>query len=124
MRRVACLDVLVTRRDDLYFPADWTVNIEPTTEDLAEIALCAGQTARRCNVIPRVALLSFSNLVALRTLSATRSAVPFNSCRESTPRSNRSLGEWHARHGNDSGHLEELLVFRLADRRNNQPYIL
>ena len=45
----------------MYFLADCTVNIEPTAEDLAEIALCAAETARRFNVEPRVAMLSFSN---------------------------------------------------------------
>jgi malate dehydrogenase (oxaloacetate-decarboxylating)(NADP+) len=52
---------MVTRRGDIYFLADCTVNIEPTAEDLAEIALCAAQTARRFDVTPRVAMLSFSN---------------------------------------------------------------
>jgi len=51
----------VTRRGDLYFLADCTVNIEPSAEDLAEIALCAAEMARRFNATPRVAMLSFSN---------------------------------------------------------------
>ena len=61
VRRVAGLYVLVTKRGDMYFLADCTVNIEPTSEDLAQIAICAAQTARRFNVEPRVAMLSFSN---------------------------------------------------------------
>jgi len=70
LHRVSGLYVLVTRRGDLYFLADCTVNIEPTAEDLAEIALCAAQTAKRFNVTPRVAMLSFSNFGSTRhTLS-------------------------------------------------------
>lgn len=61
LHRVGGLYVLVTRRGDMYFLADCTVNIEPNAEDLAEIAICAAQTARRFNVTPRVAMLSFSN---------------------------------------------------------------
>jgi malate dehydrogenase (oxaloacetate-decarboxylating)(NADP+) len=61
LHRVSGLYVLVTRRGDMYFLADCTVNIEPSAEDLAEIALCAAQTAKRFNVTPRVAMLSFSN---------------------------------------------------------------
>jgi malate dehydrogenase (oxaloacetate-decarboxylating)(NADP+) len=61
LHRVAGLYVLVTRRGDMYFLADCTVNIEPSAEDLAEIAICAAQTAKRFNVEPRVAMLSFSN---------------------------------------------------------------
>jgi len=40
---------------------DTSVNIEPTAEDLAEIALCTAETARRFDVVPRVAMLSFSS---------------------------------------------------------------
>jgi malate dehydrogenase (oxaloacetate-decarboxylating)(NADP+) len=61
LHKVSGLYVLVTRRGDMYFLADCTVNIEPTAEDLAEIALCAAETARRFDVEPRVAMLSFSN---------------------------------------------------------------
>jgi malate dehydrogenase (oxaloacetate-decarboxylating)(NADP+) len=45
----------------MYFLADCTVNVEPSAADLAEIAICAAQTAKRFNVTPRVAMLSFSN---------------------------------------------------------------
>ncbi|HVR42627.1 MAG TPA: NADP-dependent malic enzyme [Thermoanaerobaculia bacterium] len=41
--------------------ADTTVNIEPTAEDLVEIALQTAETARRFGIEPRVAMLSFSN---------------------------------------------------------------
>ena len=61
LHKVSGLYALVTRRGDLFFLADCTVNIEPNAEDLAEIALSAAETARRFNVIPRVAMLSFSN---------------------------------------------------------------
>jgi malate dehydrogenase (oxaloacetate-decarboxylating)(NADP+) len=61
LHKVSGLYALVTKRGDMYFLADCTVNIEPTSEDLAEIALCAAEAARRFNVTPRVAMLSFSN---------------------------------------------------------------
>jgi malate dehydrogenase (oxaloacetate-decarboxylating)(NADP+) len=51
----------VTRKGDLYFLSDVAVNIDPTAEDLAEIALCTAQEARRFSMEPRVAMLSFSN---------------------------------------------------------------
>lgn len=50
----------------VYFFADTTVNIEPTAEVLAEIALCASQTVRRFGIQPRVAMLSFSNFGSAR----------------------------------------------------------
>jgi malate dehydrogenase (oxaloacetate-decarboxylating)(NADP+) len=61
LRRVSGLYVLITAKGDIYFLADATVNIEPTAEDLAEIAASAAEMARRFDVEPRVAMLSFSN---------------------------------------------------------------
>ncbi|MGH7594814.1 MAG: NADP-dependent malic enzyme [bacterium] len=53
-------------KEGVYFIADATVNIEPTAEELAEIAMLAAQTARRFNIEPRVALLSFSNFGSVK----------------------------------------------------------
>jgi malate dehydrogenase (oxaloacetate-decarboxylating)(NADP+) len=47
--------------DKTYFFTDATVNIDPTAEDLAEIACLAADFARKMEVEPRVAFLSFSN---------------------------------------------------------------
>src|SRR5690242_5844491 len=52
--RVAGVYLMITQRG-IYFFADATVNIEPSAEDLAEIAILAAGTARRFNVEPRVA---------------------------------------------------------------------
>ena len=41
--------------------ADTTVNINPDAEMLAEIAIATAETARRFNLEPRVAMVSFSN---------------------------------------------------------------
>jgi malate dehydrogenase (oxaloacetate-decarboxylating)(NADP+) len=47
--------------DRILFLADTTVNIDPTAEELAEIALLTAAFARRFDIEPRVAMLSFSN---------------------------------------------------------------
>ncbi len=47
--------------DRVYLFTDATVNIEPTAEDLAEIATLAADFAVRLELDPRVAFLSFSN---------------------------------------------------------------
>jgi malate dehydrogenase (oxaloacetate-decarboxylating)(NADP+) len=65
-RKVAGLYVLITQKGDLYFLADATVNIDPTPDDLAEIAITAADAARRFDVEPRVAMLSFSNFGSTR----------------------------------------------------------
>jgi malate dehydrogenase (oxaloacetate-decarboxylating)(NADP+) len=66
MRKVAGLYVLITPKGQIYFLADTTVNIEPTAEDLAEIAIETAEIARRFDVEPRVAMLSFSNFGSTR----------------------------------------------------------
>jgi malate dehydrogenase (oxaloacetate-decarboxylating)(NADP+) len=64
--RVAGIYLMITMKGDLYFFADATVNIDPSAEELAEIAIEAAHTARRFNVEPRVAMLSFSNFGSSR----------------------------------------------------------
>jgi len=61
LHKVAGCYPMVTREGELYFLADTSVNVDPTAEDLVEIALCTAQEARRFNVVPRVAMLSFSS---------------------------------------------------------------
>src|SRR5690606_23007368 len=58
--RVAGMYVMAVR-DKVYFFADATVNIDPTAEELADIAILAADTVRRLGIEPRVAMLSFSN---------------------------------------------------------------
>ena len=66
LRRVSGCYLMITRGGKLYLLADPTVNIDPTAEDLVEIALCAAQTARRFDLTPRVAMLSFSSFGSTR----------------------------------------------------------
>ena len=66
LHKVCGVYVMITPRGDIYFLADATVNIEPSAEDLAEIAICAAEVARRFGQEPRVALLSFSNFGSTR----------------------------------------------------------
>ncbi len=57
----ACGIYVLMFESELLFLADTTVNIDPDAEALAEIARLTAQVARRFEVEPRVALLSFSN---------------------------------------------------------------
>jgi malate dehydrogenase (oxaloacetate-decarboxylating)(NADP+) len=58
--RAAGLYVMIVE-DRVYIFTDATVNIDPTAEDLAEIAILAADFARQLELEPRVAMLSFSN---------------------------------------------------------------
>jgi malate dehydrogenase (oxaloacetate-decarboxylating)(NADP+) len=66
VKRVAGLYAMVTKQGELYFLADTTVNINPNAEELADIAMLVAQEARRFDVEPRVAMLSFSNFGSTR----------------------------------------------------------
>ncbi|MGE5795973.1 MAG: phosphate acyltransferase, partial [Ignavibacteria bacterium] len=57
---VSGLYIVVTKKD-VYFFADTTVNINPTAEQLAEIAVSAADTVQTFDIVPKVAMLSFSN---------------------------------------------------------------
>ena len=57
---------MMTLKNRVIFLADATVNIDPSTEDLADIALEAANVARRFDIAPRVAMLSFSNFGSAR----------------------------------------------------------
>ncbi|NOY78116.1 MAG: phosphate acetyltransferase [Calditrichaeota bacterium] len=63
--RVSGLYIIIGE-SGVYFFADTTVNIEPTDEELAEIAICCSEIAKRFDVEPRVAMLSFSNFGSTR----------------------------------------------------------
>src|SRR5262249_18840967 len=52
---------LLMFKNQMLVLADTTVNIDPSAEDLAEIAVLTAETARRFNLEPRVAMISFSN---------------------------------------------------------------
>jgi len=52
---------LLMFKNQMLVLADTTVNIEPSAEQLAEIAAVTAETARRFNLEPRVAMISFSN---------------------------------------------------------------
>jgi len=51
----------MVKKDKVYMFADTTVNINPTAEELAEIAQCSANVARAFNIEPRISMLSFSN---------------------------------------------------------------
>jgi malate dehydrogenase (oxaloacetate-decarboxylating)(NADP+) len=58
--KVAGMFILNTKKGTLFL-ADTTININPTAEELANIAMLTAQTVRRFNVVPRIAMLSYSN---------------------------------------------------------------
>jgi malate dehydrogenase (oxaloacetate-decarboxylating)(NADP+) len=70
---IAGMIVLLTR-EGAYVFADTTVNIDPTAEELADIAALAAETSRMFDIDPRVAMLSFSNFGSVRHPLAAKMA--------------------------------------------------
>ena len=60
VRRAAALHLMAMKDRTLFF-ADTSLNIDPTAEELAQIAIAAADVARGFSFEPRVALLSFGN---------------------------------------------------------------
>jgi malate dehydrogenase (oxaloacetate-decarboxylating)(NADP+) len=58
--------MMVLEREMVFF-ADTTVNIDPDAGTLAETALLAADFVRRLGLVPRVAMLSFSNFGSVRS---------------------------------------------------------
>jgi malate dehydrogenase (oxaloacetate-decarboxylating)(NADP+) len=58
--------------DRIYFLGDTTVNIDPTAEELAGMAVEADALVRDLGLEPRIALLSFSNFGASRSPRAAK----------------------------------------------------
>ena len=52
---------VVIVKNKVFFFADTTVNIDPTAEQLAEIAISTAETVKSFDIVPKIAMLSFSN---------------------------------------------------------------
>jgi malate dehydrogenase (oxaloacetate-decarboxylating)(NADP+) len=76
---------MMTIKKKVFFFADATVNIDPTAEDLAEIAIQAARVAKRFDIAPKVAMLSFSNFGSTRHPAAEKVARAVQLVRQRAP---------------------------------------
>jgi malate dehydrogenase (oxaloacetate-decarboxylating)(NADP+) len=74
VNRVAGLYMLAFPNRDLLFFADATVNINPSEEALADIALLSARFVRELRIKPRIAMVSFSNFGSSRNEEAAKVA--------------------------------------------------
>ena len=61
-------------KNDVRFITDATVNVDPTAEQLADIAIMAAEKVQSFGITPRIAMLSFSNFGSTRHPSAEKMA--------------------------------------------------
>ncbi|MGA2668342.1 MAG: NADP-dependent malic enzyme [Ignavibacteria bacterium] len=60
VNKIAGLYMMIFKKQNIYI-ADATVNIDPTAEELADIALMVAKKVKQFDIVPRIAMLSFSN---------------------------------------------------------------
>lgn len=60
VKKIAGMYLMLTKKGPLFL-ADTTVNFNPTAEELADITLMVAKEVRNFNIIPRIAMLSYSN---------------------------------------------------------------
>jgi malate dehydrogenase (oxaloacetate-decarboxylating)(NADP+) len=60
VKKIAGMYMLLTKRGPLFL-ADTTVNFNPTAEELADITMMVAKEVRSFNLVPRIAMLSYSN---------------------------------------------------------------
>ena len=81
---IAGVYMMVFEKDVLFF-ADTTVNIDPTAEQLAEIAICTADQVKQLEIEPRIAMLSFSNFGSTRHPRSEKVAQATRIVRERRP---------------------------------------
>jgi malate dehydrogenase (oxaloacetate-decarboxylating)(NADP+) len=60
LKVVSGLYIVITK-NNVYFFADTTVNVNPSPNVLAQIAISAADTVKEFDIVPKIAMLSFSN---------------------------------------------------------------
>ncbi|MFL9484724.1 NADP-dependent malic enzyme [Chitinophagaceae bacterium LWZ2-11] len=60
VKKIAGMYLLLTKKGPLFL-ADTTVNFNPTAEELADITIMVAKEVRSFNIVPRIAMLSYSN---------------------------------------------------------------
>ena len=60
LNKIAGMYILISKDGPMFF-ADTTININPTVEEIVDITLLVARTVKQYNIIPKIALLSYSN---------------------------------------------------------------
>ncbi|MES2429680.1 MAG: NADP-dependent malic enzyme [Bacteroidota bacterium] len=60
VKQIAGMYIMFTKKGPLFL-ADTTINFNPSAEELAEITLLVAKEIRSFNIVPRIAMLSYSN---------------------------------------------------------------
>ena len=82
--KVAGMYIVITKRGPMFF-ADTTVNVDPSAEDIVAITLLTAEAVRKLRIVPRIALLSYSNFGSSGGAGASKMAEAAAILRERHP---------------------------------------
>lgn len=71
LNRISSMSIVMTKKRPLFF-ADTTVNLDPDVDTLVETTLLAAEEVRRFNVVPVIALVSYSNFGSVKLSERTK----------------------------------------------------
>ena len=107
--KIAGMYLLLTKKGPLFL-ADTTVNIDPTAEEIADITLLVAKEVRNFNMVPRVAMLSYSNFGSSDTPEARKMAEATRIVKQKNP--NLIV----------DGEMQGMLAFNKEILRDNYPF--
>ena len=82
--KVAGMYILETKRGPMFF-ADTTVNVNPTAEEIAAITVLTADAVRKLRIVPRIALLSYSNFGSAEGADAKKMAAAARILKDNHP---------------------------------------
>ncbi len=109
VNKIAGMYIMLTKRGPLFL-ADTTVNFNPTAEELADITLMTAKEVRSFGIIPRIAMLSYSNFGS----SNTKEAILVRNARTIVKQRNPSLAI--------DGEMQGIMAFNKEILRDNYPF--
>ena len=109
VKKIAGMYLLFTKRGPLFL-ADTTVNFNPTAEELAEITLLVAKEVKQFNIVPKIAMLSYSNFGS----SNTQEAQIVREAREIVKQKNPTLI--------CDGEMQGMLAFNKEILKENYPF--
>jgi malate dehydrogenase (oxaloacetate-decarboxylating)(NADP+) len=84
VNKIAGMYLMLAKKGPLFL-ADTTVNFNPTAKELAEITLMVAKEVRHFNIVPRIAMLSYSNFGSSNSPEARLVAEARNLVKEQMP---------------------------------------
>ena len=109
VKKIAGMYLLFTKKGPLFL-ADTTVNFSPTAEELAEITMLVAKEVKQFNIVPKIAMLSYSNFGS----SNSPEAILVRKAREIVKQKNPSLI--------CDGEIQGMLAFNKEVLKENYPF--